>query len=735
MIKQYDFQNEAVDWLYGISTNPSSKQTIVLKAPTGSGKTVILIKYIEKYLTFSDKHTAFVWLCPGKGDLEEQSRQKMQEFLPTRQTNDLFDALINGFEAGSTTFINWEKVTKKGNRAITDGERKNLYERILQAHKDGISFVLIIDEEHSNNTAKARNIIDYFMAEHIIRVSATTVANKDVEYKEIDEQAVIDEGLITSAISVNEDIESGMSEDDSLLLELANTKRKDIYNEYKNLEKDIRPLVLIQFPNGEPEKIEAVETKLEQMGYSRKNGTVAAWLSGDKADIPDNLTDNNSELAFLFIKQAINTGWDCPRAKILVKLREGSGEAFQVQTIGRIRRMPEQVHYDIPVLDLCYVYTFDKEFRTGLLAGLDKAYIPKRVFLKEKCRDLELPKELRDMDGGTVDSRAVYKKVRNYYVKKYTLDSNKELNKGKLSKDYKFNKNLLGQVTSGVFVLTDAVGEGHNYVNTLTPVNTHEHGILMRHTIDEFKNILGIQAETIRNILERLFCFKHANRDKLLALSIKDFYAFIINNSHEIKEAFRDLTSEVNVQNRMLEPKTSTFKIPMEELYHFDPLEKNHTVIESNAYKDYTMEYVTSNCGKSDPEILFEKFCETHRDKIDWIYKNGDSGQQYLSLVYCNYVTRVQKLFYPDYIVKLKEDDIVWIIEAKGGQKGKHDNNIDKQVKNKFETFKRYAEQYNLHWGFVRDMNKDLYFNNTKYVSDLHDDNWVLLEDVIFNNN
>lgn len=735
MMKQYDFQSEAVDWLYEVSTNPASRQTIVLRAPTGSGKTVILIKYIEKYLTFSDKHTAFVWLCPGKGDLEEQSRQKMQEFLPTRQTYDLFDVLVNGFEIGSTTFINWEKVTKKGNKAITDGEKKNLFERIMQAHKEGISFVLIIDEEHSNNTTKARDVIDYFMAEHIIRVSATTVVNKDVEYKEIDEQDVIDEGLITSAISVNEGVKSGMAEDDGLLLELANVKRKEIYNEYQNLGKDIRPLVLIQFPNGEPEKIKLVEKKLEKMGYSRKNGTVAAWLSGDKTDIPDNLTDNNSELAFLFIKQAINTGWDCPRAKILVKLREGSGEAFQLQTIGRIRRMPEQMHYNIPVLDLCYVYTFDKEFRTGLLAGLDKAYIPKRLFLKEKCRTLELPKELRDMDGGTVDCREVYKKVRNYYVRKYALDSNRKLNKDKLSRDYKFDKNLLGQVTNGVFVLTDTVGEGHAYVNTSTPVNTHEHGMLMRHTIDEFKNILGVQAETIRSILERLFCFKYRNRDKLLSLSLTEFYAFVINNSPQIKEAFRDLTSEVNVQNRVLEPKTSTFKIPMEELYHYDPTEKNHTLVESNAYKDYTMEYVTSNCGKSDPEILFEKFCETHKDKIDWVYKNGDSGQQYLSLVYCNFITRVQKLFYPDYIVKLKDDDIVWIIEAKGGQKGSHDNNIDKQVRNKFETFKRYAQQYNLHWGFVRDMHKELYFNNTEYVSDLHDDNWILLEDAIFSDN
>lgn len=53
---------------------------------------------------------------------------------------------------------------------------------------------------------------------------------------------------------------------------------------------------------------------------------------------------------------------------------------------------------------------------------------------------MELPKELRDMDGGTVDVREVYKKVRAYYVKKYSLDSNKALNRRKLERDYKFGE-------------------------------------------------------------------------------------------------------------------------------------------------------------------------------------------------------------------------------------------------------------------------------------------------------
>ena len=157
-INLFDFQEKAVIKLLDIVTDSRSKQTVIVKSPTGSGKTIILIDFIEEYLTKINSHTAFIWLCPGKGDLEEQSRQKMRKFAPHRYTQNLFDALQNGFDAESTTFINWELVTKKGNTAIRDSERKNLFDRIAEAHRAGTEFIVIIDEEHSNNTAKAKGL-------------------------------------------------------------------------------------------------------------------------------------------------------------------------------------------------------------------------------------------------------------------------------------------------------------------------------------------------------------------------------------------------------------------------------------------------------------------------------------------------------------------------------------------------------------------------------------------------
>ena len=44
------FQEDAVDFLFNKTTDITSKQKIIMQSPTGSGKTIILIAYIEKYL-------------------------------------------------------------------------------------------------------------------------------------------------------------------------------------------------------------------------------------------------------------------------------------------------------------------------------------------------------------------------------------------------------------------------------------------------------------------------------------------------------------------------------------------------------------------------------------------------------------------------------------------------------------------------------------------------------------
>lgn len=726
----FDFQQEAVEFLISTTSKNKTKQIITLKAPTGAGKTIIIIKFIDEYLCKVTPDTAFIWLCPGKGDLEEQSRLKMMRHLPTNETKNLFDALRSGFNAGSTTFINWELVTKKDNNAIKEVEKKNLFERIAEAHRNGVNFIVIIDEEHSNNTNKAKIIIDAFAAEKIIRVSATAQKNFLYEFYEIDELSVIDEGLITRAICVNEGIEDNMAVDDNSLIELADMKRKHIINLYNSLGKDINPLVLIQFPSGQPDRIKEVEKKLESLGYTYDNQMVSIWMSEDKRDLPNNLTENNATQAFLLMKQAISTGWDCPRAKILVKLREGGDEVFQIQTIGRIRRMPEAVHYNITELDMCYVYTFDEQYKAGLLSSTDKAYVSKRLFLKDKCKTFQLHKELRNLEYDGLSERDVLYRINDYYRNSFKLTKSKDKNRQLLfDAGYVFGTEILGKAMQGEFIRSSSLlnEESIHYITTKTEVDTSKHGFILLQVIDELKTLIGMPSNKVRSILERLFKNNGINKDKYLALSTKEFYAFVINNKDKLKRDFKEVTAEMVKQlSFTLEPRKAIFKIPEQDFYRYDPSVKSEFEMISNSYHEYTSGFITSKI-RSKSEQMFEKYCDT-KDDIDWVYKNGDSGQQYLSIVYYNGIEK-QRLFYPDYIVK-KNDGSIWIIETKGGELQGKDMNIDPQIGNKFNAFKRYAADRRLSWGFIRNLDGELYINNTEFHEDMSNDSWVILKDM-----
>lgn len=729
-IELFDFQEQAIIKLLDLTSKSSGKQTIVMKAPTGSGKTIILIDYVDEYLTNVSSNTAFIWLCPGKGNLEEQSREKMRKFAPGRTTQNLFDSLLNGFTPGSTTFINWELVTKKGNTAIRDSERKNMFDRIADAHRSGMEFIVIIDEEHSNNTAKAKIIIDAFSAKNIVRVSATAIENKRYEFFEIDEVDVIDAGLITKALYVNESIRDNVeiTDDYDYLLDLADSKRKDIAARYQSIGKNIRPLVLIQFPNGQPETITAVEKKLETMGYTYDNGMVSKWMSEDKKDLPVNLTENDAIPVFLLMKQAISTGWDCPRAKILVKLREGMSESFEIQTIGRIRRMPEAAHYEDDLLDFCYVYTFDEKYKAGLLADMDKAYETRRLFLKDKCKTFTLEKEIRDQDFDGLGEREVLNKVYDALVKKHSLSTDKANNKMRLQADgYTFGNEIIGHALYGQYIRTDRVAESTTYYTTRKRVDTHKHGMEMLHCVDAIKSTIGMPTNKVKTILERLFRRGGNTNKKLLLLDTAEFYAFIINNEHLLKEEFHEVTADMAVQMSMLlHPKKSMFRIPEQDFFKYDPGVKNEVEYLSNAYHEYTSGYATS-LVRSTSEMLFEQHCEGRSD-IEWVYKNGNTGQQYFSIVYIDALQH-QWLFYADYIVMMK-DGTVWVIETKGGESHGQDKNIDKQIENKFNAFKKYASEKGMHWGFVRDKDSQLYINNTEFALDMADEHWVALQDI-----
>ena len=88
-LTDYEYQNDCVEYLFDKTTSADSMKIITVKAPTGADKTVILIKYVNFYLNNTGDKVAFIWLCPSKGDLEVQSREKMEELMPSIDARDL----------------------------------------------------------------------------------------------------------------------------------------------------------------------------------------------------------------------------------------------------------------------------------------------------------------------------------------------------------------------------------------------------------------------------------------------------------------------------------------------------------------------------------------------------------------------------------------------------------------------------------------------------------------------
>lgn len=765
-IQLKQFQQDAIDKILEQFENPDGTQKMLVKAPTGSGKTITLIGLIERMEADYPRRYVYCWLTPGKGELEEQSEEKMKRFSPSLNTGNLNDVLTSGFNADITYFINWESITKKGNRAIKDSERKSLYTQIATAHTNGIEFVVLIDEEHQNNTAKARDVIDAMNPVREIRVSATPDLRRGIDSYVITEDVVISEQLITKALYINKDLETNFLRDEydelNLLLDKADETRKSIVSAYQKRGESINPLVLVQFPSLSDDLIIRVEKILEDKGYTYDNNLVASWFSAEsKADKAmnskklgkinigdindsDSVTHNDAKPCFLLFKQALSTGWDCPRAKVLVKLRDNMNETFEIQTLGRLRRMPKAVHYGDDILDCAYLYTLDEKYKEAVIHD-GTGYEVKRVFLKPEAKPIKIYKEYIDNNHNHIDMKQARKLLYTYFMDTFNLTSlvknpnGENYNKHILdSNGFVFGTKLIRKFLNGRFrTLADVINATSDN-DVKFEVNTHVHGLLLRHEIGRFSKVLGLDYDNTQRLIRTLFMSGRISRTslayKIISLELREYYAFIINNKELIYDALVDFEkkskslSQRPQQNQIfVDVKEETSSILSEEVYPIIP--ETHSInFAKNVYNDYDSSMLDF---RSTPEKLFEKYCETLKS-IKFIYKNGDKGVNYISMVYQMALGRARS-FYPDYLVQMS-DGTIWIIETKGGEnKSGQDKNIDIEAKHKFDALVVYAKKYNLKYGFVRDKNTDLYINTTdKWEDDLSDTSvWKRIETIL----
>lgn len=724
------FQEKAVAQL--IEAMKEEPPVIVLKSCTGSGKTIILTHFMERYFRI-ERNTCFVWLTPGKGDLEEQSKAKMDKYIHSSSTKLLDDVMTDGFAAGDYVFVNWERLNKRGNNALKEGERLNFLERISLAKEEGIEFVLIVDESHSNNTIRANDLKKYFDAKKTIHASATpTYSEKDL-LVEVDEDDVIDQGLIKRHVFINPDFpnETEVSSEEEFLIDKAEVMREQIVAAYAIEKRSINPLVVVQLPDKNDMLKGYVEEYLSEIGISYDNGLLACWLSGEHKNT-EAIEEPDAKPQFIIIKQAIAMGWDCPRAHILVKLRDNMSETFQIQTIGRIRRMPEARHYDNSTLDNCYIFTMDTKFIEETKDKVGKgASEAMTLFLKKERRSFSLTSEKRSIEMIEVDPRLATKSMVEYYISTLGLDKKPENNKAIFSNaGYEFRDSIGDTTQSGLIEHLDV--EEIRHLNTVS-FQVKKAGKTLH---DEFNRALyhmashvNIQYANFSTIMRRLFHSGTKFENKLLMLNQTSYYTFFLNNYARIQED--TISALAQVQPRLQFDAAGVherlFEIPRECIFAFNAKAKNQKQMFKNVYEGYRY----SAAGRSHGEIAFERHCESSNNVI-WFYKNGDKGVEYFSILFQDNAAN-RKLFYPDYILEDANGD-TWIVEVKGGQDASgNSRNIDDFAEMKFAALRRYGEQHSVRYGFARvdESTQDLYICTESYTDDMGTDSWKLISGVL----
>lgn len=382
-----NYQRDAVDELKGYITlgfNSKNRKEVVFKAPTGSGKTFMASSLFEELAgEHPDINFCILWACPGKGELHKQSHDAVKTYLGGNPVCSLLEEDFFGsrkfIKNKEIVFINWEKLIQKdkgtgswANNLMKEQEGMNFIDVIDQTKKNGTKVVLVVDESHVGSSAKTRiqEFINTIIIPNILLEMSATPLNDHIDV-EVNPEDVIKEGMIKEDVIVNEGIkkdDKSLAEKDSeiLILEKGFEKREEIVKKYAELNINVNPLVLIQIPNvdeGEAKKL-VIKDFLRDKGITEANGKLKLWCDNHDPFDKKEIRKNNDITEYLIFKTAVATGWDCPRAHILVKFREGKSETFETQTIGRILRTAEAKSYDDPLLDNAYIFTNIWTFET-----------------------------------------------------------------------------------------------------------------------------------------------------------------------------------------------------------------------------------------------------------------------------------------------------------------------------------------------------------------------------------
>lgn len=689
-------------------------ETLVFQAPTGSGKTFMASRFIDELIKEVNDDLCFLWVSIGKGELHKQSmksvKKEIGQTVKCLILEDDFLGYNKVINQNEIVFLNWEKIRSKDkttgdwkNVAMKDSEKTNFIEVLENTRSKNRKIILIIDESHSSSKSqRALEIRDEIVKPDItIEMSATPVLTNDSDSKvTVPASSVIEEGMIKKEVLINQDIDLIDEEIDSqqLIIENAIKKREELAKLYKENNSIVNPLVLIQIPNsntGDDVK-DAVISILRRKNITEESGKVAIWLSDEKVNnSSDLLLPLDGKVEYLIFKQAIDTGWDCPRAQILVRFRDTNSIIFEIQTVGRILRMPEAKHYLNEELNKAYVYTNIKSILVK-----KEIYNPNIIkTLYSKRKDDYVPEKLlsyyrQRVDYGNITS-SFYTTFENEFCRFFGI---------KKEKLYDYFENMEKLKAKGVICdfskMDEIIKDGKISSELLDKLNDDITSDKIN--VNYSENDLEAKFESIINSNLNGFAPKRS----MSAVKQAIYYTFKNTlNLNTIRGGSIYIQSLVVKNEKMfsilLDIATKTYKSVHEEEVRQKTEEKLNENWEIPLTKNYNPEVYTEynlpislhqplfvkigDNGKPNKlEIEFMNYINDNSLKYEWLWKNGDEHME------SNFGIKKEdsSTFQPDFIIKFR-DGRIGIFDTKEAGDREDDNAM------KANALRRYAKEEN----------------------------------------
>lgn len=383
-------QKEKVDELVELY-NPILKKKVDFKAPTGSGKTFMAVSFISNLiLSNPNDNFVFVIATPSSSELPYSFEQKILQYKKDLEFSS-FD--VEHIESPSDNKkSNKEERTNKiipeKNKVFIFGKSSFGKDRILTTSHviddfvsiiidKGYKLIYIRDEAHIGGRINNDESFEALMqnnASLVIKMTATPdYRNQDISKVILSEEDLNNPNkndgrylLKTTPVSL---LNGQMTDED--LLDNAIKEFKRIKKEYEKLDITICPALLVQVdnePSNDKQKkdnffntLELIKKKFDKNNikwaqYFGNNDKDSNTIYKDKFSL-DEISKNDSDFDAIIFKIGPATGWDIPRACMLLQLRNVCSEGFNIQTIGRIKRNCYKGLEKNVVTDKYYIYS------------------------------------------------------------------------------------------------------------------------------------------------------------------------------------------------------------------------------------------------------------------------------------------------------------------------------------------------------------------------------------------